>query len=187
MRQVPTIALLFLTLVPGLSAQKSPAPSLKETEDWIINTLEHGNGEVGYGYFAEEYPDRKDNTYFTSRVAFNACEMKITTHTTGGGVGKHSDLIDTMNLKDLDPHTIVVLPAAKKYGGMACPLEGDCDEATVAVSTRDSKSLIHSELDSIKDSHEQATILVTDVSYAKRLTHALARAIELCGGKPSAF
>jgi len=193
------ITLLAAMLIPSMSAQKNPAPNLKETEDWITNTLEHGDRGRGYGTFSEHFTDEKSNSETGIHITFDGCEMTVTSNKQGGVNTISSYIIDRITLKDLDPHTIKIAPAASKYGGLTCYTNDDsCDEATISIETRDAKPLVRSEFGgTYKDSslnsgkvtrsYEHTQIEVSDPPYAKRLAHALAHAIELCGGRPSSF
>lgn len=204
MRHLPTIALLTVTIVSSMSAQKTPAPSLRETQDWITNTIEHGDNGRGYGVFSTHFPKEDDSSDTDAKVTFNACEMTIASHTRGGAVTVFEDLVQTVNLKDLDPRSIKVTPNSSKFGGLTCYTDNnDCDEATVSFETRDAKLLVRSQFKGVyrdatlnsgpnqqkpyEQMLEHTSILVSEIPYAKKLSHALAHAIELCGGKGSSF
>ncbi len=62
------------------------------------------------------------------------------------------------------------------------PLAIDEDRLTIYEKLSGSD---HEGRDKTKESH--ANIIVSDVEYANRFAAALKHAVELCGGKPSAF
>jgi hypothetical protein len=75
----------------------------------------------------------------------------------------------------------VVAGCAKKEGPAKQEVAIDEDHLTIY------EKLSGSDHDGNKTKESHANIIVSDVEYASRFAAALKHAIELCGGKPSAF
>jgi hypothetical protein len=171
-----------------------------------------GHGRTGW-YASDKSLQTGEYLVWGSTETFrhNGCQMTL--HVEDNPYASaHSEVYGTheytFNLCDINPRS-VKLTTYSHLGGFPC--EGykpeelertnmNCDHAEITFSTRTEAPLIDVEThatfpklqgkdhtSSGKSKDTGAFFEVDDVEYATRLTNAFRRAVELCGGKASAF
>jgi hypothetical protein len=208
--------LIFSACLLGAQQAENPKrqePSLAETEEWITQTFTDMNtGKTLCGEFnsyvpSSEYgPDLSCNFEFYT-LEFDQCEVKFYTryaHTLINAAqnirelavrDQQMDYLLSFTLSDIDPTSISVTDL--KQGSL-----GPLDKKTfhpnipyVAVNfrtTNDKNSMVESKPDgtgkmAVHDCCTFGSGIGMEPNYAPRFVRALRHAVELCGGKPSAF
>jgi hypothetical protein len=197
------------------SAQKvvGDAPSLADTEKWISNTFADNSGmltcsefdsnnpgaEYGmeYGCFKDSYSldfAGCNVTFYT----FNSHEGYLLTHdpVAYSEDGKERNSIAKFNLGNIDPKTI---QAGDVWGAFG-PLDkkkfhANPAQTNITLATTDSNDTITIEFPYASRPFTAKTnklggsygFITTSPEYAPRFVKALTHAVELCGGKASAF
>lgn len=187
--------------------QQGKEPPLSDTLKWMQQSLKTDNR---YSSVVEHLPDAR-NTEVTSvelayyigcRVVFNKSHTETSYSDTPRKFESMvvSTAVYTVNLKDLDPQSIKLVPFR-----MFAYVEGDSDEAEIEFRTRDDESVIDeqwtlktqkgnntnkwdSEQNSAKGNRTNSgSFAIGDLEYAKRFVKAFRHAVELCGAKSSTF
>jgi hypothetical protein len=171
------------------------------------NTFNNGNR----GLFQQwDFKDKLAEEYVYS-FTYERCNMTITMHALPDAEGqkdiwtKSSE--DSFKLSDIDPSTVKVVPHSSRWmTDCTNPDEVkasrlDCDtQAEVLFSARNEDKVISYKSDIVYqklkgDDHEahptgtrsSAAFAMYDTAYAQRFAKAFRHAVELCGGKKSAF
>lgn len=194
------------------ACHKEKGPSLSETLSWMDQTYNpHEGTDFGHGKGTELHYDTHGEVWeaFNESFTHDGCKVTIHFETEPRGVRKdmHGTNLETFNLCDIDPQSIKVSTFDSHADVFDCsdPEEVqlhrlNCDQAEVTFSTHNTASAIDEESVTIFEQLEGASHLlkgkrktssafftVNDVEYANRFAKALQHAVELCGGKPSAF
>jgi hypothetical protein len=208
--RVKTILIALAFSVAALAQQHShkDSPSLSETVAWMNQTLNGGHR----GLFQQW--DRQGTLMYeyTNDFAIKQCQMEIDWRQPFGNTGHTTEMwtqsdISTFSLSDIDPTTVKVVPFSNQYMTNCTDrdevraLNLDCNpQAEVQFLTRNEAPAIkykrHTvfpkltgkdhDLDSEGD-ESHAALGMWDLAYARRFGKAFRHAVELCGGKPSAF
>lgn len=168
---------------------------------------------VGHGRFEERVATGKP-LQLAINYSFAYDQCRITIHSQADPIGEItkevlSDSSITFNLGDIDPQSIKVRTYASNAMGMSCDgysaeelqmRRMNCDEAEVTFSTHNDRPVIEKKFHSVYPNltgadHEfrseskeyKAFFAFDDVAYAERFEKAFRHAVELCGGRPSAF
>jgi hypothetical protein len=185
--------LLSLVLIPTAQAQ-----TLKETLDWMRNTLQPSgalgmdqNGASRYsvmpGYLHAE--TIKKFSYESCKVTLVKLQEDIDPALFGNSTPNLTEYTESFSLADIDPATIT------HDSG-----DGDLNGKIVVFSTTNDKKTIHCSAVNKNpgkefgkdagclpayDNSEQLRFSTTQ--YTLRFAKALKHAVQLCGGKPSTF
>lgn len=192
-------------------AKPQQGPSLSETTTWMEQSYNprDGGSNYGLGYGMQtHYLNGKMTQQFQETLSCIQCKVTLHNHTSPIGIfaDVHSDYTLTFSFRDVDPQSIKIHRYdSNKVGNCADPQEVqlfslNCDQAEITFSARNDAAVIDDDSLTIYEKlqgsdHElrqktkmsNATIIMDDVEYANRFAAALKHAIELCGGKPSAF
>lgn len=195
-------ASLFLS-----SALAEETPSLQETLSWMDSTFNaHSNGgSFGRGeeiiYDGSEIFKRK-----TQIFTYDGCKITLVEkEDPSSSIGKtmYMDTISKFNLRDVDPSSIRISKLDAHQAGHRCDIDPKhmiCDLANIDFEIRNQEPLIDKQIHATfpklegKD-HENvhqsksymAVWVFDDPEYADRFAKAFINAINLCGGKRSAF
>ena len=168
-------------------------PTLKETLEWMQNTLESGSGSL--------YMNQKDGSTQKRELTLpdaKSCEISFQYQT--GPVENDSfgiitkptfKLIEKLNFKDIDPTTIQSgKPAHTRAGDQPADILGPY--VIFFATTRDNAKLISnvSTTYPVPITQTFASDSLTfqiPYPYADRFTKAFKHAVALCGGKASSF
>jgi hypothetical protein len=170
--------LLSVVMLSAMTAcNKRQGPSLSETLAWMAQTYNsREDGFGGHGWSLGKCMAKCEDVgaEVSLHETFNYKGCQITTTTISNREGDHG-LHETFNLRDIDPQSIRVLNN---------PPLGDVAE--VKFSTRNNvEALVYTGNTIGKSDNSEFTM--DDLAYAGRFTEAFRHAVELCGGKPSAF
>jgi len=168
-----------MLVLAACAQKKQQGPSLADTLSWMDHTYNpNSNGFGGHGLtFSKCSMDCKDiGTKISLRetFAYNGCQISTTTIS-----NRKNDqgLHETFNLRDIDPQSVRVLNK---------PMTVDEDGVQVKFSTRNNiEALTYS--GNITGKSNNSEWSVNDETYARHFADAFRHAVELCGGKPSAF
>jgi hypothetical protein len=190
-------------------------PSLTETERWINNTFRDNSGESGCSEFDvitrnEHHGPDFDCTYQKYSWEFDGCTAKLFTfnshrkqtrdQTTGqleidNGDDKKDDSLMEFQLRDIDPKSIrAEEPRRQTFRDIEWQ---EVDVCMTTTNSEDKVLLWYVDAPSFKDGHQPYKVhdacgflnhfVTVKPEYAPRFVNALKHAVELCGGKPSAF
>jgi hypothetical protein len=163
-------------------------PTLKETMDWMQNTLDSGAGSL--------YMSQKDGSTEKREVTLpdaKSCEVSFQYQT--GLLANYSygiitkptfKLLEKLNFKDIDPTTIQSGKPTKD--GKPADIIGPY--VIFFATTRDNAKLISNIRDLLPTPQTFTSDLLTfslPYPYADRFTKAFKHAVALCGGKASSF
>jgi hypothetical protein len=190
MRGKLSTAALFL--VSSSAALAQDTVSLKDTLQWMQNTLDSGAGSL--------YMSQKDGSTEKREVTMpdaKSCEISFQYQT--GPAEKFSygiitkptfKLVEKLNFKDIDPTTIVVGKPTKD--GKPADIMGPF--VIFFATTRDNAKLISNFTTLYPVPVTQEPSFTSDsltfelpYPYAARFTKAFKHAVTLCGGKASSF
>jgi hypothetical protein len=200
-----------------VSAQQQTSDGgLSETLVWMDNSYNphpgvsgaYGHGLTGWytpkigGRPFEEVLASGSNETFT----YNGCQMTL--HIEDDRAAEeakdiYASVSYSFNLRDINPQSIK-MSTISHSGGFYCEAfpgaNMDCDHAEIAFKTHLEAPLIDEDWDTIYPKYQgseheskrsskvnEASFMVNDVEYAKRLMKAYRHAVELCGGKPEPF
>ena len=163
-------------------------PTLKETLDWMQNTLDSGSGSL--------YITQKDGSTEKREVTLpdaKSCEVSFQYQT--GLVANYSygiitkptfKLTERFNFKDIDPTTIE--SGKPTTDGKPADIMGPY--VIFVATTRDNAKLISNFRDILplpQRFTSDSLIFELPYPYADRFTKAFKHAVALCGGKASSF
>jgi hypothetical protein len=176
MKTFIVIAVFIISLAAGAVAQNGP--SLQETTTWIHDFVET-HGTVPTWEDAHE----TDVTKFDISFMGDGCITAIDSHTTlsiDGTVSKFWERY-TFSLRNIDPRTVTAFDA-ESYSGIRF------------ATTNNRKNILNlyprhgGAGDTVSANEEYSTGFSVDSNNGgHRLAKAFRHAVELCGGKPSAF
>jgi len=167
---------LVLALAACKKAQQSPP--LSDTLSWMSHTYNpSSDGFGGHGLTSSKCSanceDVGTEISFRETFAYSGCQISTTTISTRKG---DHGLHETFSLGDIDPQSISVLND---------PMIGE-DGVQVKFSARnDVEALTYS--GNIIGKSNNSEWSVDDAAYARQFAEAFRHAVELCGGKASAF
>ena len=168
-------------------------PTLKETFEWMQNTLDSSSGSL--------YMSQKDGSTEKRELTLpdaKSCEISFQYQT--GPVENYSygviakptfKLIEKFNFKDIDPTTIRSgKPAHTKAGDKPADILGPY--VIFFATTRDNAKLISNvsttyPVPTTQTFASDSLTFELPYPYAERFTKAFKRAVALCGGKASSF
>ena len=206
--------LLLLCVMGSMSCTKSPSPrdngpSLKETTDWINDTYNPHPEQMTYKNHGINWREINHATQdeLTTSLHIENCvatiEEKQNPNFPMAAEAFTVSNVQTVNMADLDPSRFKTEITSSESYGMLCNdpnLHLNCNQADIGLHTRNDRSVIKShhiiEYPKLKGAEHQNVsdtmgdtvyLYVNDLEYLPRLTAALKREIELCGGKPSPF
>lgn len=176
-RTFASALVLVLALAACNKAQKGP--SLSDTLSWMSHTYNPGSdGFGGHGLTSSKCSanckDVGTEISFRETFAYNSCQISTTTISS-----RKSDhgLHETFSLGDIDPQSIRVLNEPQMIGE---------DGVQVKFSARnDIEALTYS--GNIVGKSDNSEWSMDDAAYARQFAEAFRHAVELCGGKASAF
>jgi len=147
-------------------------PSLAETEKWIQDTLP----DASYDVFDDpQGVDGSRGGYTSASYAnIDACIIHLT-HVITYKNGSKEQSFEDFSLNAIDPDTI------------KSDRSSTLGKALVTYSTRNDKPLIKMILSNGKKGNAHDSSVFVRDDYAPRLVKAFKHAVELCGGKASAF
>jgi hypothetical protein len=177
-----------ILLCVALFAFTQDTPTLKETLEWMQNTLDSGAGSL--------YMHQKDGSTEKREVTLpdaTSCEVSFQYQTgllenySYGVIKKPTfKLIEKFNFKDIDPTTIKSGEPTKD----GRPADTIGPYVIFVAMTRDNAKLISN----VRDLLPTPQTFTSDVlmfslpyPYADRFTKAFTHAVALCGGKASSF
>ena len=202
-----TYYLAILTFVAVACVAKAADPTLSETLAWIDSTYNpHDDKGGAWGHGREEWAnDGKPFHRDTETLKVEGCQLTLTT-TDDLTVSRFAafKFVRTLDLKDIDPHSVELTTYDSQHGGLGCArfpaLKLTCDMATIDFETYNQRPLITSAVTELFPKPKNranaaptvshtfvATIVLDDLNYANRFLKAFRHVISLCGGKPSPF
>ncbi len=199
----------------ALSQQKSAAgaPSLADTEKWITNTFSENsramfcrefNSSDGDSEYGENFYCRYQKYY----LDFEGCKVIFRTEyshlgyiltrnpVSEGGDDKDQTTEVIFNLGDIDPQTIQAGEPHGTFGRLdRKTVHGNDPHVDVCLTTTDNNDTMTKIFPSSSkhESFKEHTLCGSEnfvtlhPEYAPRFIKAFSHAVELCGGKPSAF
>jgi len=197
--------------IPPLTQQKAPknAPSLADTEKWILNTFTDHSGEVTC---SEYYSSISGSTYGAEfdcfiqhySLEFDGCKATLFTfHSHSGlimdratgqmashdGKDPSQDYKVELNLGDIDPESIMAKDPRGTFGPIGKKTyHENVPQVDLCISTTDNaNTMLQSSRFKLHELCNFPQFVTVEPDYAPRLLNALKHAVELCGGKPSAF
>ena len=196
---------LFLSLLS--TCVHADEPSLAETLAWLDSTYNpHGDAGSGsvHGHGRKILRDkgvsvaREDATF-----SYDGCQFTLNYKDDPSSPWfseVYAISVMSFNLRDIDPGSIKLLKFNSLDRGLECKrTEGSvCDIAVMQFQTRNESPLIDEEFSSfdhgkiighgaVKSKKYTSSFYLDDLQYAERFEKAFRHAIQLCGGKPSAF
>jgi hypothetical protein len=178
-----------LSVVAAVQAQKE-GPTLKETLQWMQNTLASGAGDLYISTSEDGAVEKRELRLPEAET----CEVSFTYQT--GPLEKYSygviakptfKLVEKFNLKDIDPTTIEVGQPTKD--GKPADIIGPF--VIFVATTRNSAELISATSgvhpDSLLRFSTESLTFSFPYPYSERFTKAFKHGVALCGGRPSAF
>jgi hypothetical protein len=184
------------------------APTLSETLAWMDSTYNpHGGAGGAFGHgLREESTKGKTFRRQTESFTYNGCRVTLKFQDDPAMPlfsEMASDHTDSFDLRDVDPSSITTTKYYSQQGGLSCSLDLQgvtCDMETMEFETRNQLPLIetftHTVFPRLKGrDHESksngktfvSAFYLDDLRYGARFEFAFRHAIELCGGKRSAF
>lgn len=180
-----TIAGLALALCCACSVFAQGTPSLKDTLQWIHNTLESGAGSLYMSIGNDGEIEKRELTMVTAET----CEVTFQYQT--GPLEKNSfgviatptfQLVQKFNFRDIDP-TIITAGKASKDGKPADTLG---PYVIFTATARNNIKAIQNRSSGTDYTSDSLTFQLP-YPYANRFTKAFKNAVVLCGGKASSF
>lgn len=182
------LAFIF-SITTAVQPQKG-GPSLKETLQWMQNTLASGAGDLYISTGKDGAVEKRE----WKLPEAETCEVSFIYQTgpleksSYGVIAKPTfKLVEKFNLKDIDPTTIEVgQPTADgKPADMVGPF------VIFLATTRNNAELISAttgvDPDSLFHYSTESLSFALPYPYSGRFTKAFRHAVALCGGRPSAF
>ena len=183
------LIIVGLTLLcAGSCAFAQDTPTLKETLEWMQNTLDSGAGSL--------YMSQKDGSTEKREVTLpeaKSCEVTFQYQTGllanhGYGIITKPDfkLLEKFNFKNIDPNTVESGKPTKN--GEPTDIIGPY--VVFFATTRDDAKLISNTRDLLQTPQTFTSDSLTfslPYPYAERFTKAFKHAVALCGGKASSF
>jgi hypothetical protein len=172
---------------PAQKAIQPPAgPTLKETLAFIRDTL------TDHGYSRSANKSFGFSMFFITKLDMSTsegCDVELTertTSTTNWTTGKTDvesspPVIFTVPLAHLDPTSALAANDVPIASGWTA------NGAHVTVRTFNNQRIIRQVKDGVTTFSSEYEIGLSDLEQATRLAKAVAHAVDLCGGKPSAF
>jgi hypothetical protein len=184
------LILTFALRVPG-----QDTPSLKDTLQWMQNTLDSGAGSLYINTGKDGSVEKRELTMPDAK----SCVVSFAYQT--GPLEKNSygiidkpkfQQLEKFNLKDIDPTTVEAgKPIHTKAGDK--PADAMGPYVSFSATTRDNAKLIsafmtlHPAPGAQESYTTESLIFELPYPYATRFTKAFKHAVLLCGGKPSSF
>jgi hypothetical protein len=192
MKTFSLLAIAGLVLACAFHVSGQDTPSLKDTLQWMQNTLDSGAGSL--------YISQKDGSTEKREVTLpdaKTCEVSFQYQTglvenySYGVISKPTfKLVQRVNLKDIDPTMIDGGKPTKD--GKPADIMGPF--VTFFATTRDNAKVISNFLSLYPVPVKQEPSFTSDsltfglpYPYVARFTKAFKHAVALCGGKPSSF
>ncbi len=166
MRWSRVFAVLVLAASVGAAAQtKQPQPSLKDTLEWIQNTLDDNGNEY-----------INDEVRSVRLTSFSECQVHFTYTKTRNGRNTRMD--ESFSLADIDPGYVLFHQFPKNhvregFGIFTAGVQNDAKKINLQTSWGDA------------DSTENGIVFEMQADYGVRFTKAFKHAVNLCGGKSS--
>jgi hypothetical protein len=209
------LILVLTFLLCGCGLQKSELDETLEWMDNTYNPHPKESGSYGHGRTAW-YTPLPDGTEFMwsglmESFKYTGCEMTLKTEDLPEAKRSEelrSSCVIRFNLKDIDPTSFKVTDRSHR-GDFSCEqysdeerrdLNLDCDHTELSFSTTTGAGLVHEDWIHIfpkltgpshenrnSDNSSRSYFEFDDPTYARRFAKAFARAIQLCGGRPSPF
>jgi hypothetical protein len=195
MKKFSRLPLGGLVLACALRVFAQDTPSLKDTLQWMQNTLESGAGSLYISTGKDGSVEKRELKMPDAK----SCAVSFAYQT--GPLEKNSygiidkptlQQLEKFNLKDIDPTTIEAgKPIHTKDGDK--PADAMGPYVSFSAITRDNAKLIsafmtlHPALGAQESYTTEALIFELPYPYATRFTRAFKHAVLLCGGKPSSF
>ncbi len=197
----------------GQRKAASSTPSLADTEKWITNTFDENSWAMFCREFDASKPDSEFGEDFYCRyqhylLDFEGCKVTFITKfshlsyiltknpVSDGGDDKDQTTMVVFNLGDIDPKTIQAAEPHGTFGRLDMKTvhsnDANVDVCFTTTDNKDAMILIFPyasshgayKLSKLCGSHN---FITASPEYAPRFIKALTHAVELCGGKPSAF
>lgn len=204
-----------MSLLLLCACRKSELDETLEWMDNTYNPHVKENGSYGHGRSAWFAPGPGNVEFMSSGLSetftYKGCEMTLKTEDlpeAQKSQGLWSSCTIRFNLKDIDPASFK-LTDRSHLGGFLCTdysdderqsLKLNCDHTELSFSTRTGAGTIAEDWINVypklsgkdhenrhSDKSSSSYFEFDDPAYARRFAKAFARAIELCGGRPSAF
>ncbi len=184
----------LLALIVLLIASTAQAQSLKDTLQWMQNTLRSGGGSLYISLNADGATEKRELTM----PSVTSCEVSFLYQT--GPLEKGSfgviaqpayRLATRFNLRDIDPTTVTAATDGVKPTDMPADIVGPY--TIFSATTRDSAESISHVVTlypapvTLESYTTDSLIFELPYPYAERFTKAFKHAVTLCGGKPSTF
>jgi len=171
-------------------AQTKTSPSLAETEKWITQTFKN---DATAQHFVSGLEDSAFKVY---RLDFDKCKATLDIEQQGfssraGFNGDHETY--SFNLADIDPLSIkfVVIEMPEHYADVTLRTTDDTDSVELNVVSYGEQANRPEKPRSVHKIGSEGVPSLGGIpvaeDYAPRFVNALRHAVELCGGKPSAF
>lgn len=163
--------LLGALALSSSAGPQQPNPSLPQTASWLHNIYaSHGTFQFNNG--AKQ----------TVSLAFNGCSVRITAETTGNGAPSIPDRTEEadLDLGKLDPNHGIPHTNYEKTTASVILRTSDGAQSIKTVTSSPSAPP-HA------DMRSEYSLLLPLGDYTARAEKAWVHAIQLCGGKPSAF
>jgi hypothetical protein len=167
MKRLSSLAAVILMFVSAANAQ-----NLKDTVQWIQNSLNANQGNTFYG--SEGNLEKRILTVPSASSCEVTFEYKIMS-----GNKTTFKATDKLNLKDINPSTIRTVRAGKDSFGSTSLFFAETTNYADAITLQiggDDYSVQSSDL-----------LFELPTAYAYRFEKAFKHAVALCGGKPSTF
>ncbi|HEU0046775.1 MAG TPA: hypothetical protein VFQ43_04090 [Nitrososphaera sp.] len=202
-------------LAVGQITQQSSTPSLLETEAWITKAVENHASATQCTEYNPRMPGDSTVENLVAfdchraefYLTFDGCAATLVTVHTHRRSDKsfvkqydyERDKADNLrlvfNLADIDPSTIKTNPPQGSFGPLHTnTYHKNVPFMKVVFKTTNEKEVIRKVVQGATRAYDSSEIdpawwdsLAFDLDYAPRFVHALKHAVELCGGKPSAF
>jgi hypothetical protein len=167
------IASLLLMLTAPVFGQN--APNLKDSLQWIRNTLQAGGGQVIFGAKGEI------SSVGHLSMSYTGCEVDFVYTTINGQDGKETLHPDTIfNLKDIDPQAILSSRVNAGFLHLRYPMD------LISIETTNDARVMMLKMGLTVVPTSDMTIELNP-AYAPKFLKAFKHAVALCGGKSSTF
>jgi hypothetical protein len=160
-----------------LGACRQQGPPLSDTLSWMAQTYNpYQNGFGGHGSSLDKCMAKCEDvgSEISTRETLTYKNCQITTTTISNRKDDHG-FVETFNLRDLDPNSIIVVTN---------PTPGTV--AQVKFGTRNNAEVL-TYTGNIVGKGANSEFTIDDADYPRRFAQAFRHGVELCGGKPSTF
>lgn len=165
-RRCVSLAALMLA-TSGLCAQQT-SPSLQDTATWLRNIYaSHGSFEFNNGVRQ------------TVTLSMNSCSAYMTIETTASGAGSSKSEVVQFDLGKLDPRATPHTNFEKTSAAMLVHTFNGAQSIRTLTTSPNASTKV--------EGRSEYNLLLPLGEYTVRVAKAWSHAIELCGGKPSAF